>query len=630
MKKVKNILKKIPSLGTERSRSFGGVRGGLLVVLFPLWGVGGFSQSIIDQGFCGAVGNGSNLTWVLTSDSVLTISGSGAMANYVWSTDVPWYAYQDFFNTVMIGNGITTIGQCAFQWYSNLTSVTIGNSVTTIGSQAFRSTGITSITIPNSVRTILSSAFQQCSNLASVTIGSGVNSIGADAFYNCSALITIDVNSNNAVFASENGILFNKTKTKLIQYPIGKTDTNYNVLNSVTTIGYNAFSGCNLTSVTMGDSVKTIETGAFRGCINLTSVIIGKGVTTIEWAAFQSCINLISIIIPNGVTTIENNAFYDCSSLSSVTIGNSVTNIGNYAFASCSSLASITIHAIIPPACYDPYGEGSNFFNDVPVDALVYIPCQSYNIYSNDLEWSYFTNFIALPDTTFYTALKCYNVPYTDDNFTVPIDSAGIYCVTFNNINCDSVVCLMLTEYPFLSNYSESICQGNTYTDANFTNLTQAGTYYDTLQTVNGCDSIIELNLIVHATPALTQISDSIYIGDSYNFHGNLLTTAGTYYDTLQNVNDCDSIVELTLTVTGVGIVSITNSELQITSYEIYNMVGQLLLSLSSLRGTQCRSNSEIIDCFANARNDVTLPSGIYVLKLQTNKGIITKKLIIH
>jgi len=75
--------------------------------------------TVIDSGYCGANAGGTNLTWTLYSDSVLRIHGSGNMANYVWSTDVPWNSYRDFFNTVIIGDSVTTIGQCAFLWYSN-------------------------------------------------------------------------------------------------------------------------------------------------------------------------------------------------------------------------------------------------------------------------------------------------------------------------------------------------------------------------------------------------------------------------------------------------------------------------------------------------------------------------------
>jgi len=111
---------------------------------------------------------------------------------------------------------------------------------------------------------------------------------------------------------------------------------------------------------------------------------------------------------------------------------------------------------------------------------------------------------------------------------------------------------------------SDTICQGESY-DFSGQIYTVSGTYYDTLQSINGCDIIIELTLTVNPV-YFTKISDSVYVGNSYDFHGKQLTEAGTYYDTLQTIHDCDSIIELTLKVTGVGIPqwTIENGQLKI------------------------------------------------------------------
>ena len=112
----------------------------------------------------------------------------------------------------------------------------------------------------------------------------------------------------------------------------------------VTKIGNGAFRYCsNLTSVTIPDSVKSIEYEAFEDCSSLTSVTIGNGVTSIEWNAFWRCSSLTSITIPDSVTSIGEDAFYGCYNMISITIGNSVTSIGNQAFYNCSGLASVTI-----------------------------------------------------------------------------------------------------------------------------------------------------------------------------------------------------------------------------------------------------------------------------------------------
>jgi hypothetical protein len=217
---------------------------------------------------------GENLTWIL-SEGTLTISGTGAMSNYS-SSNVPWYSYRNSIKTVIIEDGVTSIGNDAFvgYGYANLTSVTIGNSVTSIGNYAFcECYNLTLVTIPNSVISIGNYAFYGC-NLTSVTIPNSVTNIGDGAFDWCSSLTAIDVSEDNTAYSSENGVLFNKEKTILVQYPEGKPDVDYAIPNSVTDIGDWAFDNCdNLTSVTIPNSVTDIGNGAFAWCSSLTSVI---------------------------------------------------------------------------------------------------------------------------------------------------------------------------------------------------------------------------------------------------------------------------------------------------------------------------------------------------------------------
>ena len=128
---------------------------------------------------------GDNLQWKLTDEGVLTITGTGEMNNYGTReyNRSPWYAAESV-KQVIIGDGVTTIGEWAFLDCSSLTSVTIPNSVTTIGKNAFSDCkALTSITIPNSVMTIGNEAFSFCSSLTSVTIPNSVRTIGAKAFY---------------------------------------------------------------------------------------------------------------------------------------------------------------------------------------------------------------------------------------------------------------------------------------------------------------------------------------------------------------------------------------------------------------------------------------------------------------
>jgi len=218
------------------------------------------------------------------------------------------------------GKPVTSIGGWAFSGCTSLTSITIPNSVTSIGEYAFYESGLTSVTIPNSVTSIGSAAFADC------------------------PLTAINVDTANTAYSSQDGVLYNKAKTTLIQYPKGKTSVSFTIPNSVTSIGVGAFWNCtSLTSVTIPNSVTSIGLQAFSGCTSLASVTIPNSVTSIGNQAFSGCTSLASVTIPNSVTIIDNYAFSGCTSLTSVTIPNSVTSIGKEAFRVCTSLTSVTI-----------------------------------------------------------------------------------------------------------------------------------------------------------------------------------------------------------------------------------------------------------------------------------------------
>ena len=242
-------------------------------------------------------------------------------------------------------NGEVTITDCYVSAFGELViPATIdGKPVTSIGGDAFVDSRLTSITVPNSVTSIGDFAFYDCASLTSITIPNSVTSIGVGALESCTSLTTIKVGAENVNYTDVNGVLFNKEKTDLLNYPAGKGG-NYAIPDSVTSIEEGAFGGCtSLTSITIPDGVTSIGGAAFYECTSLTSITIPDGVTSIGNDTFWSCTSLTSITIPDGVTSIGGNAFHGCTSLTNITIPESVTSIGERAFANCSSLTSITI-----------------------------------------------------------------------------------------------------------------------------------------------------------------------------------------------------------------------------------------------------------------------------------------------
>ena len=334
-------------------------------------------NSVTSIGIC-AFYECDSLTSITIPNGVTSIEysafyGCSSLTNITIPEGVTSIGSEAFYNcssltSITIPNGVTSIGDYAFEGCSSLTSITIPEGVTSIGDFVFRECfSLTSITIPDSVTSIGEWAFLGCSSLTNITIPNSVTSIGDRAFYNCSSLTSINVSENNKNYCSVDGVLFNKDKTELIQYPRKKEGTNYKIPNSVTSIGYNAFYGCSsltnitipngvtsigdyafyecdsLTSITIPNGVTSIEYSAFYGCSSLTNITILGSVTSIGDYAFFSCSSLTSITIPEGVTSIGDGAFYECDSLTSITIPNGVTSIGNKAFRECSSLTSITI-----------------------------------------------------------------------------------------------------------------------------------------------------------------------------------------------------------------------------------------------------------------------------------------------
>ena len=211
--------------------------------------------------------------------------------------------------------------------------------MTSIGIAAFKYSGLTTASIGNGLTSIGNAAFEYCSSLATVSIGSGLTTIGNNAFYACWALTQFNVDEANKAYCSDGGVLFNKDKTTLLQYPAGKTETDYAVPTGVTSIAEYAFAGSNA----------------------LTEVTLPEGLTEIAEYAFAWCRNLTKISLPE-----------------------SLDNIGNMAFNECTGLTEMTVLATTPPTL------GTDVFLNVSRTIPVYVPATSLATYQAAAVWNEF------------------------------------------------------------------------------------------------------------------------------------------------------------------------------------------------------------------------------------------------
>ena len=251
-------------------------------------------------------------------------------------------------NKVIIGEGVTEIGNYAFAECSKLTNITIPSSVTSIGERAFMGCKrLEDITIPERVTKIKRETFRDCSRL-DITIPEGVTEIGDRAFTNCAGKITIPSSITwigKEVFSSCWGQLtINCNIPSSFKSGFG-SGGGYSIIigEGVTLIESGVFAGAGVRSITIPSSITSIKDDTFKNCSQLTSVTLSKGLTSIGKCAFDKCKNLISITIPEGVTEIGNGAFGECSRLTSITIPSTVTSIGAGAFQLCENLTSVTL-----------------------------------------------------------------------------------------------------------------------------------------------------------------------------------------------------------------------------------------------------------------------------------------------
>lgn len=257
-----------------------------------------FSVSAETSGDCG-----DNATWSLSDGGVLTISGTGAIRDYIYEganlwplIKAPWRDYASKVKKVVVNSGITRIGDNAFCCLPNVTSVSIANTVTSIGQAAFCDMkALTKITLPESVTEVEQSLFNRCKSLKTVNLPKGLKTLTGGMFKDCVSL-------------------------KSIELPKG-----------IKEIQGTTFENAGLTSITIPEGVTSIETDAFQFCSSLKSVKLPNSLKKIGLCAFDSSA-ITSIVIPKNVTHIVQSAFSGCYDLKSIRFEGNAPEMDSHIF----------------------------------------------------------------------------------------------------------------------------------------------------------------------------------------------------------------------------------------------------------------------------------------------------------
>ena len=310
-------------------------------------------DDILASGNCGAEGDGSNVTWVLTTDGTLILSGTGAVAAYEKRKDTPWGDYNDQILRVEVQKGITSVGgfrycftlqevslpeglisldEFAFMDCQKLQEIRLPKSLKTLGDGTFAGChALPEIELPEDLETVGEGALMNCLSLTSVVIPASVTEMGDRPFSGDWALKTVEIKGNVPRLSSSSFYECDALQEVLITGSVG-------------TIGDETFRNLDsLERVQIASGLKTIGKRAFWLCDNLTTVSLPDGVTSIGEEAFKECSSLTTINLPNSITTIGANAFNGTKLTGPLNIPSSLVSLGDNAFHGCSGITGTLV-----------------------------------------------------------------------------------------------------------------------------------------------------------------------------------------------------------------------------------------------------------------------------------------------
>ena len=367
-----------------------------LLAAFCLAIVQAWGQTTVAHGTCGAEGDGSNITWVLTSDSTLTLSGTGAVADFTHNTQ-PWQTYLTTIRTAVVGEGVTGIGNNFLYGCPSLDSITLPETLTSVGdwflSNCFglasitlpeglasvgdgflgSCRGLTSLTLPEGLESVGGDFLSFCESLTSLTLPDGLESAGGWFLYGCTGLKELTVPVATPPALGSNGAFEGVDNTIPVYVPAGSTEayktaavwsyfTDYRPLPTVVASGTCGAEGdgSNITWTLTSDSTLTLSgTGAVADFklgaqpwqahrASIRTAVVGEGVTRIGNNFLYGCPSLDSITLPETLESVGEGFLAYCTSLASLTLPGGLTGIGDGFLSDCESLASVTLPGDVP------------------------------------------------------------------------------------------------------------------------------------------------------------------------------------------------------------------------------------------------------------------------------------------